>query len=93
MMSERTDATSGVPGGDHLHPFFWGSPAEESSMMMSALVWNSSIGATKELALKRHLDGFNSLYADGHVKWNRFEQLYNAGGATALERQGAFRPR
>ena len=93
LLSERTDATTGVPTGDHFHPFYWGSAPEESSMMMSALVWDNTTNTTKELAFTRHLDGFDSLYADGHVKWGRFEQLYNFAGTTAVERQGAFRPR
>ena len=25
VLSERTDATTGVPTGDHFHPFYWGS--------------------------------------------------------------------
>ncbi len=93
VLSERTDATTGVPSGDHFHPFYWGNPPEEASMMMSALVWDGANNTTKELSSKRHLDTCNSMYADGHAKAGRFEQLFNAAGATPEERQGAFRPR
>lgn len=91
MLSERTEITTGVPGGDHYHPFFWDSPQEEPSPFMATLTWAS--GTTKELASERHLGGFNNLYADGHAKWNRFEQLYNFAAATPAEKEGAFRPR
>ena len=93
VLSEKTDDNAVLPTADHFHPFYWGSPSEESSMMMAPLVWDSANNITKELALKRHLEGFNSLYADGHVKWGRFAQLYNYNGTTSAERQGAFRPR
>ena len=92
VLSERTDDTTALSTADHFHPFYWGNPSEESSMMMAALVWDNTNNTTKELALKRHLDSFNSLYADGHAKAGRFEQLYNFAGTTAEERQGAFRP-
>ena len=94
LMSEKADAPGMMlAAADHFHPQYWGASPEETSMMMASAVWDSAKNETRELALLRHLEGFDSLYADGHVKWHRFEQLYNAAGATAIERQGAFRPR
>ena len=94
LMSEKADEPGMMlAAADHFHPQYWGTSPEETSMMMASVVWDSAKNETRELALLRHLEGFDSLYADGHVKWHRFEQLYNASGATAIERQGAFRPR
>ena len=89
MMSEKADGAT--TGGDHFHPFFWGdttNPGEEGSMG-----WTWTGGKTRELALERHLGGMNCLYVDGHVKWGRWEKLFNYAGADAVARQGAFRPR
>ena len=91
VLSERTDATSGVPSGDHFHPFFWGANQEETSAFMAGLTWDGT--TTKELALKRHLEGFNNLYADGHAKWGWWEQLTSYPNADAVAAQGNFRPR
>lgn len=77
---------------DHFHPQFWGTPPELASGM-APLLWNAATGTPIELAVKRHFDGFNALFADGHVKWGRFERFFNAAGASPAERQGAFRPR
>ena len=93
LISERTGAISGVPTGDHFHPFYWGNAPEETSMMMAPLVWNGITNRTKELALARHFDGFNNLYADGHAKWGHFEQLTQFANADPVIAQGAFRPR
>lgn len=95
MMAEKGDVLAAMlVASDHFHPYNWGVPPEESSSatMLSA-TWDSAKDTTPELATKRHLDTFNVLYADGHVKAERFDQLYNAAATTAAERQGAFRPR
>ena len=94
MLSEKADLVAGsmLATTDHFHPMYWGSPSEESSMM-SGLVWDAAANTTRELATARHLDGFNNLYADGHVKWGRFEQLTSYPNADPVVAQGAFHPR
>lgn len=80
-------------GGDHFHPFYWGAaPENTSSAFMNNATWDNTLGQTKEVALRRHLDGFNAGFADGHVKWLKWEQTWVAGAATPQERQGMFRP-
>ena len=94
ILAEKADAPSMMLAtADHFHPFCWGAPPEEPAGMMGPAVWDSANNLTSELALKRHLEGSNYLYADGHAKAGRFEQLYNFAAATPQERQGAFRPR
>ncbi|BCM88655.1 hypothetical protein IAD21_00496 [Abditibacteriota bacterium] len=94
IMAEKADEPGMMlASADHFHPFYWGASPEQSSMMMASAVWDTTNNTTLELAVKRHLDGANYLYADGHAKWGRFEQLYNYTGTTAADRQGVFRPR
>jgi prepilin-type N-terminal cleavage/methylation domain-containing protein/prepilin-type processing-associated H-X9-DG protein len=83
---------------DHFHPFYWGvgssaGPEDTSSAYMSGPeTFDSAAQRTTELALTRHFDGFNVAYADGHVKWIRWEQKWKSSGATPQENEGEFRP-
>jgi len=79
-------------GRDHFHPFYWGSAPESISGFMTSQTWNGATGATKELDLTRHLEGANYGYVDGHVKWQKWSNLYKSGAPTAKEQQGEFRP-
>ena len=95
MMGEKGDRLAAMlPVSDQFYPFYWGaSPEQTVSMTMGAACWNLASNKPREVAIERHLDGSNYLYAAGHAKWGRFEQLYLHSGATPAERQGAFRPR
>ena len=95
ILSEKGDltSTSMVANADHFHPMYWGTPSEESSMMMTGAVWNTSTNMPIELATQRHFNGFNNLYTDGHAKWNRFDQLTNYPNADPVVAQGNFHPR
>jgi prepilin-type N-terminal cleavage/methylation domain-containing protein/prepilin-type processing-associated H-X9-DG protein len=76
---------------DHFHPFYWGSPSEQTSAYMSNLTWDATRGETKELALRRHQGGFNVAYADGHAKAVRWEQ--NWWQRLPQVQEGGFDPR
>ncbi len=78
---------------DHCHPMYWGAVPQESSAMMGALVWDGAANVPREMAVKRHLEGFNNLYADGHAKWGRFGPLTSYPNADASVAQGDFHPR
>ena len=93
IMAEKADNPGMMLAtADHFHPFFWGAAPEQTSMMMAASVWDTANNTTLELATKRHLDGSNYLYADGHAKWNRFDRVYNYAATDGKTAQGAFRP-
>jgi prepilin-type N-terminal cleavage/methylation domain-containing protein/prepilin-type processing-associated H-X9-DG protein len=62
---------------DHFHPFYWGSPAEQSSGYMQNLTFDAARDETKELALRRHQEGFNATYLDGHSKWVQWRRTWN----------------
>lgn len=95
MMGEKGDNLAAMLSvSDQFYPFYWGSPPEQTvSTMMGSACWNAASNKPREVAVERHLEGANYLYADGHAKWGRFEQLYLHAAATPPERQGAFRPR
>lgn len=89
--SNRGNSTDVVAGGDHFHPFFWGDTPEEENSYMNGVTWNSSRQETKEIPLTQHMDGFNIGYADGHVKWHKWPQVWPPKSGQA--RQGIFDPR
>jgi prepilin-type processing-associated H-X9-DG protein len=76
---------------DHFHPFYWDSPSEVTSAFMNNLTWDAAQRETKELALRRHQEGFNVAYADGHAKWVKWSQVW--WQSPPQVRQGAFDPR
>lgn len=79
-------------GRDHFHPFYWGSPSENASGFMTSKTWDNAKKVTREIQFARHLEGANYGYADGHVKWRKWEQVYQSSAATPQLRQGEFRP-
>ncbi len=95
MMGEKGDNLAAMlTVSDQFYPFYWGAPPEQTvSSTMGAACWDNTNRKPREVAVERHFDGSNFLFADGHAKWNRFEQLYNDAGTTPAEKQGAFRPR
>jgi prepilin-type N-terminal cleavage/methylation domain-containing protein/prepilin-type processing-associated H-X9-DG protein len=76
---------------DHFHPFYWGAPPEQVQAFMNNLTWDSASNLPKELALKRHQDGFNVVYADGHVKRVQWSQVW--WQQLPQVKEGAFDPR
>jgi prepilin-type N-terminal cleavage/methylation domain-containing protein/prepilin-type processing-associated H-X9-DG protein len=61
---------------DHFHPFYWGTPAEQTNDYMQNLTWDATTNETRELALRRHQGGFNVTYADGHSKWVQWTRTW-----------------
>ena len=77
---------------DHFHPFFWGTPSEQSSGYMQNLTFDATLGETRELALRRHQDGFNVTYCDGHAKWVQWSRTWGVPARPTVW-AGAFDPR
>ncbi len=89
------DANTDVTQRDHFHPFNWivETPANPLySGYMHSITFDDAAGATTEIALKRHLDSFNTLYADGHVKNRRWTQAWHQETANGVW-DGDFDPR
>jgi prepilin-type N-terminal cleavage/methylation domain-containing protein/prepilin-type processing-associated H-X9-DG protein len=70
--------------GDHFHPTRWGGATN--------FAWNAARDETTEIALRRHQEGFNAVYADGHSKWARWRMLWKSGEATLQKKLGPFYP-
>lgn len=89
--------TNILGGGDHFHPFYYGSGSglpglpERSSAYMEGQVWDADHQRSKEIATERHLEGFNVGYADGHVKWHKWSSVWPPHPGQGL--QGIFDPR
>jgi prepilin-type N-terminal cleavage/methylation domain-containing protein/prepilin-type processing-associated H-X9-DG protein len=79
---------------DHFHPFYWvaNDPDVAPSSYMHAQVWNDTAGETYEIALRRHLGTFNSLFADGHAKAERWSQVWFQDASRGVL-EGNFDPR
>jgi len=89
------DANTDVTQRDHFHPFNWivETPANPLySGFMHGITFDDTAGATKEIALTRHLETFNSLYADGHAKNARWSQMWYQDSKNGVW-DGAFDPR
>lgn len=76
---------------DHFHPFYWENSPEQVNAFMNSATWDGALNQTKEIPLARHLEGFNVGYADGHVKWHKWSQVWPPRPGQG--RQGIFDPR
>lgn len=89
------DANTDQTPRDHFHPFNWiqETPANPLySGFMHGITFDDAANATKEIALARHLDSFNALYADGHAKNRRWSQAWFQDSANGVW-DGDFDPR
>lgn len=80
---------------DHYHPFVWiveTPPNPLYSDFMHRATFDDAKGWTTELALRRHNEGFNNVYLDGHSKWGRWTQLWWQKPAQGIW-NGDFDPR
>ena len=89
------DANTDVTQRDHFHPFNWivETPANPLySGFMHGITFDDAANATTEVALKRHLETFNALFADGHAKNQRWSQVWYQDAPNDVW-DGAFDPR
>lgn len=82
---------------DHFHPFNWNGNQETPpnplySGFMHGATFDDAKNETKELALRRHSDGSNFVYLDGHAKWGKWSQVFFQRPADGVW-QGNFDPR
>ncbi len=61
---------------DHFHPFYWGTPSEETNGFMQNLTFDPATGLTKELKLTAFSGGQNYTYVDGHAKFGKWSQTW-----------------
>ena len=93
-----SEASEAIAPRDHFHPFNWNGNLETPapnplySGYMNSITWDNAKQQTVELALTRHNGGFNSVYLDGHSKWNKWSQVWFQKPADGVW-QGNFDPR
>jgi prepilin-type N-terminal cleavage/methylation domain-containing protein/prepilin-type processing-associated H-X9-DG protein len=64
--------------GDHLHPSSWPRPGGAGTL-----------NPHTELASRRHQEGSNYIFVDGHARWYRFEQTWAPPGVNRWFPEGA----
>jgi len=80
-------------GSDHFHPMCWGAADPEyPGCARSPALWDDARSETREIALRRHQEGSNYLYLDGHAYWARWGQVYWQDAARGVY-EGGFDPR
>ncbi|MBC8103717.1 MAG: DUF1559 domain-containing protein [Cytophagales bacterium] len=78
---------------DHFHPMCWGAADPlYPTCTAAAFAWNRTTNETTEIALRRHQDGANYAFVDGHVKWGKWSQMYFQDAALGIY-EGRFDPR
>ena len=80
---------------DHFGPMCWGTPTDEALCgSASSSEWDDAKQEPTAMELRRHLDGSNYLYADGHAKWQKFSSVWFRDlNAAPKIYAGAFDPR
>jgi prepilin-type N-terminal cleavage/methylation domain-containing protein/prepilin-type processing-associated H-X9-DG protein len=78
---------------DHFPPYCWSNddPATPSFCPFMAPFFDTNNNPLA-LAVLRHQNGFNSIYADGHSKWGQWTQLWFENKAAGVY-DGRFDPR
>ena len=91
-VAESTDEKT----GDHFHPQLWGAPYDSAPTGHTAssnpypTFWNASGNDTLELALQRHFDGCNYVFADGHAKWQKWSQVWFRDISKPIQVKGSY---
>jgi len=80
--------------GDHFMPMFWGNPPKVVNGMMQMNEWDMMRGEPKSTSIRRHQNGANYVFVDGHAKWQRFEQTWQqaAGSPPRVDEYDPKRP-
>lgn len=57
---------------DHFMPMMWGTPPKVNDPDGMEEQWDADKAEPKQVAIRRHQDGSNYVFSDGHAKWHRF---------------------
>ena len=72
---------------DYFQPMYWGNPSKVTDSGNQMMEWDPVANLPLTTAYKRHLQGANYVFADGHSKWQHFEQTWqqNPGQAPKVD--------
>lgn len=85
-LGDRNTKTNAVIKADHFMPMYWGTPARVTDMMMNDRTWDSAKQEPTTLAIRRHNNGSNYVFIDGHAKWHAFAQTWQQTPGSAPAR-------
>jgi len=79
-LAEKNSKTGVAISEDHFMPMFWGDPAHvdpgmggmDSGIMGSGYQWDMDKQEPTTVAIRRHQEGSNYVFVDGHARWHRF---------------------
>jgi prepilin-type N-terminal cleavage/methylation domain-containing protein/prepilin-type processing-associated H-X9-DG protein len=80
-------------GGNYIHAHHWGIPASYGYTYAGKWPGDDPKDFAKDLAVDRHLGGFNVGFVDGHAKWMKFEQTYKIDTSVSPPIKGMWDPR
>lgn len=61
---------------DFFMPMYWGDLPKVANAEMQMMEWDMMQGEPMSLALRRHTEGANYVFAEGHAKWLRFAKTF-----------------
>ncbi len=72
LVTELADAWT----QDFFMPMYWGDPPKVTNADMQMMEWDMMKQEPISLAIRRHQDGANYVFAEGHAKFQRFNQTF-----------------
>jgi prepilin-type N-terminal cleavage/methylation domain-containing protein len=61
---------------DYFQPMYWGNPPKVTDSGNQMMEWDMVAMQPLTTAIRRHQQGSNYVFAEGHSKWQRFEQTW-----------------
>lgn len=61
---------------DHFMPMMWGDPPKVNDPDGMVEQWDMTTAEPKQVAIRRHQQGANYVFTEGHAKWHRFPQTW-----------------
>jgi prepilin-type N-terminal cleavage/methylation domain-containing protein/prepilin-type processing-associated H-X9-DG protein len=79
---------------DHFMPMMWGNPPKVNDPNGREEQWDADKVEPKQVAIRRHTEGSNYAFADGHAKWLKFAATWQqkAGEPPAIDKYDPQRP-
>jgi len=72
LVAELADSVS----QDFFQPMYWGDPPKVTDAGMQMMEWDMMNQVPLSVAIRRHQQGANYIFTEGHAKWQRFAQTW-----------------
>ena len=79
---------------DFFQPMYWGDPPKVPDANMQMMEWDMPAKEPLSTAIRRHQQGANYVFAEGHSKWQRFPQTFQqaSGSPPSVDWYDPMRP-